>query len=367
MRGKSHVNKDANVHMTTEYRNTKNRITKTEVKREFNLVYKSMLLSTALISTILISSTSATTNDQVDEINTNNEFLVNTETYNDELTLINNVQMATKVIEKSISNGDLNSVVFDRLLKAISDVEEKLSGQYEFNRTDLLLPVVKDTREVVNFNISELGYPELENQRERSIQNLDLIISRFNHNGIYTFNGRNLNLYRLHGGQPPRENKLIKQHVLSRGDGSIKEPFSREELKEKIEVFEAKKAYEKVKVKEEQKREDEENKKLEVEIYTEKQKKENSRKNKASKVEKNIEVKESEKKPIKKEKKAEEVKYKSHNESEEQGRETTDSKPTNTGQIEIPQEEIDAMEKANEEWLEREEEADLDLIDRMRD
>lgn len=151
------VESDTQIHMSTTY--TRNgRGSKDNSKRAFNFVIKGLMISTALVGSILTTNVADAfaNGNKTDAGNANKPVGSSSvkDYYQDESAMISNLKMANKVLEAAIKSGQLNASVYENVMKRIVAIDAKLTMDGSFEQRESLITVLDATGVTLGTKIS---------------------------------------------------------------------------------------------------------------------------------------------------------------------------------------------------------------------
>lgn len=168
-----HITSDTQIHMTTVY--TRNgRGTKKNANRSYNFVVKGLLLSTALVGSVLLNGCGilgADTPTHAPKVE--NTAGVHSK-YTDQSAIASNLKMATKVLDSAIKSGQITSPMYDNVMKRLVAVEAVLAKDGNFKDKDAILAVVDYSDKIVKAPVKTTDV-ELLAKRASSLQALQRV------------------------------------------------------------------------------------------------------------------------------------------------------------------------------------------------
>jgi hypothetical protein len=169
-----HIDSDTQVHMTTVY--TRNGVGRKEnAFRTFSFVIKGLLISSALVGAIIGGSSSAFASANANPVpSTSIDYVMDVNSYlREEASLISNLKMATKVLQIAIDKGQLDSFVYEKVMKSLVSIDTKYAMGEDFKSVDALTPVLNSTDKALN---QEVNIPSnVAETRDKSISVLESI------------------------------------------------------------------------------------------------------------------------------------------------------------------------------------------------
>ncbi|MGJ9382857.1 hypothetical protein [Salipaludibacillus sp. CF4.18] len=185
MRKKNFVFKDAEVHMSSEYRRKKNRDPRKKENRQYSLVFKSMLLTTALLGAVFATGIDTAFSDG-NHPKTSKEHsfsLEDRDSHQGETAMINNLKMANKLITSGLMQNQLGMDLMNNLVSGLASIDAKLSLDNEFVKYSQLSPQLDKTERILDVDITPKRFPELEPIRLKGKESLEKVKARFDEQG----------------------------------------------------------------------------------------------------------------------------------------------------------------------------------------
>ena len=147
------VNGDTSINMSTTYRRGSKK-----PKRVFNFVIKTMMMSTAMVSSVLggagaAFASEAPTSTPVDDANVA-QVVQQQDAFADEATAVSNLKMANKVLDAALKTNQFNKTMYDNIMKKLVALDVKLSEKGEFNDHEALVIQLHNADNLLGVDIS---------------------------------------------------------------------------------------------------------------------------------------------------------------------------------------------------------------------
>lgn len=161
------VSDDTSLHMSTVFRRNARDKKKKKQKRAFNFVVKGLLVSVILTSSMLTNSLitkaesydndsggiQTTMNQQVEKNATS--FNKERDVYQEDSVKVTNLNMAIKVLDSSIKNGQLTAEFYENAMIALDKIAEKIDQTDEFTQMEQLRPVIIKADKVMKSKVPD--------------------------------------------------------------------------------------------------------------------------------------------------------------------------------------------------------------------
>lgn len=176
------VSEDTQIHVTTTYtRNKGNK--KANSKKAFNWVIKGLLISSTLVGSVVTTGLPAYASEAKPVASVTYEVSAK-DVYQDEVAMISNLKMANKVLEASIKQGQLNTSVYETVMKRLVAIDTKIMTDKEFNKVEELLPVLDLTDSILKSDIKTTN-KDIIAKRKVSIEALESVQNKLGIKSAY--------------------------------------------------------------------------------------------------------------------------------------------------------------------------------------
>lgn len=139
------VSDDSQLHLSTTYPRKRDKTKeKVKPKRVFNFVLTGLLISSTLMGSVFTNQGDVfASKGEADTSPVAHTVAVNP--YQDEMAMISNLNMATKVLTQGISSGEISVSMYEKVLNSLTAIEVKLDSDSHFENVVDLSPVLHDT------------------------------------------------------------------------------------------------------------------------------------------------------------------------------------------------------------------------------
>lgn len=139
-----------------------------------------VLISSALVGAVIGGGASAfasTSNPTDYTAPTSSSYTLNAEdVFRDEVALVSNLKMATKVLDAAIQNGQIDTAIYDKVMKSLTTIDAKVLADGGFKSLDTLLPVLESTDTALRTEVD--GSADVLSKRADSIKALTSLQER---------------------------------------------------------------------------------------------------------------------------------------------------------------------------------------------
>ena len=181
----TYVSEDTQIQVTNVYR--RNKTKRDKMKRTFNFVLKGMMLSSVLVSSVVsglggaLNAQASGTDEPPEPVPTPDaEQIEVQDAYHDEQARILNLKNANKVLEAAIRSKQLDSWVYENIMKSLISIDVKLDIDQKFVKSGELIDVMMKTESLLSPDITaDLGVDEdTETTRDTAYTTLQNVMSK---------------------------------------------------------------------------------------------------------------------------------------------------------------------------------------------